>query len=101
MGTTTTPQRDQLAKRLAHDLDGAFPDLVRQTVDGLFSGVRRLAPQVAEEITQETYIRAYRALQGYGSERVQQLKIQGWLWTIALNLCRNAARTRSTRQRTR
>lgn len=88
--------------RLATDLDGAFPDLVREMQHGLYSGIRRLVPSPAdaEDITQETFIRAYRAMAGYPSDRIRELNLSGWLWTIALNLCRNAARTRSRRPRT-
>lgn len=88
--------------RLAADLDRAFPDLVREMQHGIFSGVRRMTPTVAdaEDITQETFIRAYRALAGYSPERIQDLNVRGWVWTIALNLCRNAARTGSRRPRT-
>lgn len=82
--------------RLARDLDGAFPELIAEFQDGIYSGVRRLVPTHAdaEDITQETFVRAYRALRGYSEDRVRSLNTAGWLWTIALNLCRNAARTR-------
>lgn len=87
---------------LADDLDAAFPALVRSMQDGIFSGVRRMVPSAAdaEDITQETFIRAYRALAGYEPDRIRQLNLRGWIWTIALNLSRNAARTRSRRPRT-
>jgi RNA polymerase sigma-70 factor (ECF subfamily) len=96
MATVTAPTHDHAAA-LARDLDGAFPEFVRQTIDGIYSGVRRLAAREAEEITQETYVRAWKALSGYDPDRIRALKLNGWLWTIALNLCRNAARSRSRR----
>ena len=88
--------------RLAEDLDRAFPDLVRDMQDGIYSGVRRLLPTPAdaEDVTQETFIRVYRALSEYPPDRIRQLNLPGWIWTIAVNLCRNAARTRSRRPRT-
>lgn len=87
---------------LARDLDRAFPGLVRELQHGIFSGVRRMVPTAAdaEDITQETFIRAYRALGGYEADRIRTLNLRGWIWTIALNLSRNAARTRSRRPRT-
>lgn len=91
----TMPNLQTHAARLARDVDRAFPDFVRDTIDGVYSGVRRLAPGRAEDITQETYLRAYRALSGYDPERISSLNVAGWLWTIALNLCRNAARSAS------
>ncbi len=88
-----------LRARLARDVDGAFADLVRLTEAGIFSGVRRLIsnPADAEDITQETFIRAHRALRVYDSEQIRELRVRPWLWTIALNLCRNQARTRKRR----
>jgi RNA polymerase sigma-70 factor (ECF subfamily) len=88
--------------RLAADLNGAFPALVRELQGGVYSGVRRMVPTGAdaEDITQEVFIRAYRAMSGYPPERIRALNLPGWIWTIAVNLCRNAARTRSRRPRT-
>lgn len=88
--------------RLATNLDRAFPDLVRDLQDGIYSGVLRMVPTAAdaEDITQETFIRAYRALSGYEPIRIRELNLRGWVWTIALNLCRNAARSRGRRPRT-
>jgi len=87
---------------LAVDLNRAFPELVRQMQDGIYSGVRRLVPSSAdaEDITQETFVRVYRALSDYPADRIRELNLSGWVWTIALNLSRNAARTRSRRPRT-
>ncbi len=83
-----------LTGALAEDLDAAFPDLVRSRQDRLYSGVLRIVRHHADaaDITQETLIRAYRALRGYETNRIQTLRLDGWLWTIALNLCRNRAR---------
>ncbi len=96
--TTTTAPRDLIA-RLARDVDAAFPDLVAAHADDLFSGVRRLAPgrADAEDVVQETFVRAYRALLTYEPDRIRALRLRPWLWTIALNLCRSAARRRSRR----
>lgn len=88
---------DDLCDRLADDLDSAFPDLVKALQDPLYSGLRRLHGTEAEDLAQETFIRAYRALQIYDAERVRSLRLRGWIWTIALNLGRNAARDRSRR----
>jgi RNA polymerase sigma-70 factor (ECF subfamily) len=98
----TATMTNALTDRLATDLNRHFAELIRTHQDGIYSGVRRLAPGAAdaEDITQDTFVRAYRALEGYGSERIRQLKLRAWLWTIALNLCRNAARNRSRRPRT-
>ena len=86
-----------LAAALAEDREAAFPRLVRALQDGIYSGVLRLTADraEAEDITQEAFLRAYRALGSYPPERVRELQVREWLWTIALNLCRNQARSRS------
>jgi RNA polymerase sigma-70 factor (ECF subfamily) len=93
---------DDLPARLAADLDGAFPDLVRTVADRVYSGALRITGNRAdaEEITQEALVRAYRALADYPAERIRLLQPQAWVWTIAANLCRNAARSRSRRPET-
>lgn len=89
---------DDLCRRLADDLDGSFPDLVDALSDDVYSGLRRLAgADDAEDLTQETFIRAYRALAGYEPQRIRELRVRGWIWTIALNLGRNHARDRARR----
>ena len=88
---------EQLSRQLAIDLDGAFPDLVRWLQDDLYSGLRPLAGSDAEDLTQETFIRAYRALASYPPERILEMRLRGWIWTIALNLGRNHARDRALR----
>lgn len=90
-----------LAGRLAVDVDRAFPELVLDYQDRLYSGVRSFVGAAdAEDVTQETLIRAHKALHSYDPERIETLQVSGWLWAIALNLCRNWARTRSRRPQT-
>jgi RNA polymerase sigma-70 factor (ECF subfamily) len=95
----TTMISDPLATRLADDLDGTFPEVVKQLGSGLFSGALRMLGNAhdAEEIAQDAFVRAYRALQGYPAERIRELRLRGWLWTIAANLCRNRLRARARR----
>ena len=88
---------DDLCNRLARDLDGAFPELVAAVRDDLYSGLRPLHGAEAEDLAQETLIRAYRALTTYDAERIRSLSLRGWVWTIALNLGRNRHRDRSRR----
>jgi RNA polymerase sigma factor (sigma-70 family) len=89
----------RLARGLATDLDGHFPDLVRIHQHGIYAGTLRMTGcrQDAEDLSQETFARAYRALTEYPPERVRSLEVRAWLWTIAANLCRNHARTRARR----
>lgn len=97
METMTPPDLREIALGLASDLDGTFEAYVRATADGVYSGALRMLGdrQDAEDVMQETYARAYRALQGYDPERIGDLSVAGWTWTIAANLCRNRLRTRA------
>ncbi len=90
---------EDLATALATDLDGAFPVMVDEMGRQLFWGLRRICGdhQEAEDLTQETFIRAYRALGGYDRDRIQSMNLRPWLWTIAMNLGRNHLRDRSRR----
>ena len=88
---------EDLCSRLASDLDGSFPEVVQRFQDEVFSGLRSLAGADAEDLAQETFIRAYRALKEYDSGRIRELRLRGWIWTIALNLGRNHARDRARR----
>jgi RNA polymerase sigma factor (sigma-70 family) len=99
METMSRTDVDGLPALLARDLDGAFPDLVSALQDDVYSGALRLTrdPHAAEDVTQEAFVRAYRALGGYEPERIRSLRLRGWIWTIAANLCRNRARSRARR----
>src|SRR5262245_51916428 len=46
----------------------------------------------AEEVAQDTFLRAYRALATYSPERVRELKPKAWLHRIAVNVVRNRVR---------
>ncbi len=90
---------DDLARGLAKNLEAAFPEVVDQMGRRLYWGLRRMSGdhQEAEDLTQEALIRAYKALRGYDSERIRSLRVEPWLWTIALNLGRNHLRAQSRR----
>ena len=90
---------DNLATDLASDLDESFPELVTRFQNGVFSGLRQLAGDHhrAEDLTQETFIRAYLALRSYPAERIRDMRLRGWVWTIALNLLRNDVRSSGRR----
>lgn len=90
---------DSLPARLSADLDRWFPDLVRALQNELYSGLRSLAGADAEDLAQETFIRAYRALSDYEPARVEKLALRPWIWTIALNVGRNHLRALNRRPR--
>jgi RNA polymerase sigma-70 factor (ECF subfamily) len=87
----------ELAAALAGDLDGVFEQLVTAYQPRVFGFLLRLAAnrQDAEELAQDTFVRAYQAMAGYPPERVRDLRLASWLYQIALNLFRNARRRRS------
>lgn len=88
------PSTDREIKQaLVTHRDAGFTMLVVRFQPGIYSGARRLTHrhEDAEEVAQETFLRAYRALGGYDDRRISNLKLSGWLWTIAINLCRDRA----------
>ncbi len=89
------PQIPDLATALAANLDGCFERLVLMYQDRLYGFALRLihSPQDAEEIVQDTFVRAYRALAGYPPERIATLALRPWLYQIALNVLRNRVRS--------
>jgi RNA polymerase sigma-70 factor (ECF subfamily) len=85
-----------LAAALARDLDGAFEALVLAHQDRLFTIAWRIGGDRhdAEELVQDCFVRAYRALEAYPPDRIRELRLRGWLTTILLNAGRNRARIR-------
>src|ERR1700693_3640144 len=90
------PQEAALEAALAEDLEGCFERLVREYQDRLYSFAHRLAgnPQDAEEIAQDAFVRAYRAMKTYPPERIRALSLKAWLYQITLNVARNRMRVR-------
>ncbi len=48
----------------------------------------------AEEIVQDSFVRAYRALGKMSEEQRRELRLQPWLYTITLNVTRNRLRSK-------
>lgn len=80
--------------RLASGVDAAFPDLVSHHQDLVYGMALRMTrrPADAEDVAQEAFVRAYRALRAYPKERVVSLRLRGWLAAIVGNLVRDRAR---------
>ena len=80
--------------RLADDLDAAFPEFLAHHQDLAYAVAMRMTrhPADAEDLAQEAFIRAYRALLGYEPQRRRELHPRGWLVAIVANLGRNRAR---------
>jgi RNA polymerase sigma-70 factor (ECF subfamily) len=102
----TTPDRpllsrpmdhnEDLVARLASDLDGTFAELVGAQGDLVYGIALRSTrdPGAAEELAQDVFVRAYRALATYEAQRIRDLQLRAWLARIAINLSRNRARSR-------
>ena len=86
----------ELSHRLADDLDGCFADLVEEHQDLVFGVALRAVGNRAdaEDVAQESFVRAYRALRQYPAERVKGMLFRPWLARITLNVARNHFRAR-------
>lgn len=83
-------------RQLADDLESAFPEFLAHHQDLVYGIALRMTkrPADAEDLAQEAFIRAYRALAGYQPQRVRELRTRGWLAAIVSNLGRNRSRRR-------
>jgi RNA polymerase sigma-70 factor (ECF subfamily) len=84
-----------LAYRLRRDFDGSFETVYRRHVRDVYGFALGILgnPDDAEDVTQTTFMNAYRALQR--GDRVQNLR--AWLLAIAHNVCRQRFRTAARR----
>jgi RNA polymerase sigma-70 factor, ECF subfamily len=87
-------EQRSLEADLARDLDGSFERLVVEYQDRLYAFALRFCGnrEDAEEVAQDAFVRAYRALRTYPAERVRALALRAWLYQIVLNLARNRYR---------
>jgi RNA polymerase sigma-70 factor (ECF subfamily) len=90
----TTDVDDDLPMLLAADLDAAFPCLVDRYTDLVYAVALRVVRDAAdaEEVAQDCFLRAHRALESYPAERRLEMRVRPWLARIALNLARNRLR---------
>lgn len=87
-----------LAADLAADVDGAFPAFVDRFGGDVFTLARRVSDaSAAEDIAQDAFVRAHKALRSYSPSRTASLELRPWVLTIALNVARNHLRTASRR----
>ena len=88
-----------LTEALATDPAAAFAGFVRAHADLVYTVAYRSSGSRAdaEDLAQEAFVRAYRALSGYPPDRIRALRLKPWLVTIVLNLWRNELRRRGRR----
>lgn len=89
-----SPQEDSLAVLLREDVDAHFKQLVEVYQHPLYRLMCRQcgSAQDAEDIVQETFLRAYYALRDYAAQGVCLQRIRPWLYKIAFNLYYNRVR---------
>lgn len=87
---------NSLGAALAADLDAGFPKLVEACRHRVYALALSLTGNAhdAEEVAQDAFVRAYRALQKFPLERTRALQARPWLAKIALNVWRNRVRSR-------
>jgi RNA polymerase sigma-70 factor (ECF subfamily) len=85
---------EPLAARLRDDLDNHFQQLVETYQHQLYRLMLRQVGSVpdAEDLVQETFLRAYYALRNYTAQGVTVQNIRSWLFKIAFNLSYNRFR---------
>jgi RNA polymerase sigma-70 factor (ECF subfamily) len=86
----TRPATDHLVERARAGDSRAFETLVRAYKDKIFVYVSRMLPDTAEaeDITQDTFVRAYQSLGGFRGAS----SFQTWLYRIASNLVIDSVR---------
>ncbi|HSS94077.1 MAG TPA: sigma-70 family RNA polymerase sigma factor [Candidatus Dormibacteraeota bacterium] len=75
-------------------IDHHFERMVDEHKDRIFAASLAMTGNRhdAEEVAQDTFLRAYRALATYAPERIRDLKERPWLHRIAVNVVRNRVR---------
>ncbi len=86
----------------APEIDAAFMVMFEEHGDGVFSTALRLTGRRpdAEDLTAETFLRAYRSLASFDDERLETLQPRAWLSAIVVNQWKNHRRTASRRPST-
>ncbi len=81
----------ELVEASLSDLD-VFGELVRRHQDFVYGAALRIVrnPVMAQDLAQETFVRAHRALPGFRG----QAQVRSWLYRIATNLALNAVQRR-------
>lgn len=80
---------EEIRIRLANDLDGSFELFMEIYQHDLYNFVWYMLhhPQDAEDVLQETFLKAYRALSRFSAAQWEVLRPQPWITAIARNLC--------------
>ena len=96
MGTSQTDLDLPLVRALQAGDESALNELIRKYQESLFRFICRYTgdEETARDILQETFVRLY-----FGIQRFRpRAKFVTWLYSIAMNLCRDYARSKQRRQ---
>jgi RNA polymerase sigma factor (sigma-70 family) len=99
--TDELPIEKTLVDALQVDLKGGFDNLVRYYSPYVRKIIQDIVyPDDVDDVAQETFLRAYKALKGYEPVKIRTLKLRPWLRVIAKNTainqyheCRNREET--------
>ncbi len=85
MSVPTAPEDAQIVRQVLRGRQEAFAVLVDRYQKPIFNFIYRFYGnyELAQELTQETFLRCYQFLKSYDPER----KFSTWLYTVAKNLC--------------
>jgi len=85
MGATPVLEDAQIVRLVLRGKQEAFGQLVERYQKPIFNFIYRFYGnyELAQELTQETFLRCYQFLKSYDPER----KFSTWLYTVAKNLC--------------
>jgi len=88
----------ELVRRARDGDEAAFSALVREHGEAVYRTALAMVadPDVAQDVAQETFLKAYRALQGFRGDAA----FRTWLLTIAANAARGTLRRRNRRRET-
>lgn len=95
MSPAVHPASKEKAKRPAPSVE-RFEMIVDDFQRRLYGFALRMTGnrEDAEEIVQDAFVRAYRALGKMSAEQRAELRLQPWLYTITLNVTRNRLRSK-------
>jgi len=94
--TSAPPDDAQLMRLIQRDRNDAFAALYDRHASAVYGLARRivLSRELAEDVTQETFVGAWRSRQNFVGERGE---VRAWLLAIAHNRAIDAVRKRSRR----
>jgi RNA polymerase sigma-70 factor (ECF subfamily) len=78
------------------DLDDAFASFLAHHQDMVYGIAWRMTGRAAdaEDLAQDAFVRAYRAMRAYPPARIRELRARSWMAAIVANAARDQARRR-------